>query len=527
MKSWPRSRKRNKRRCWGVNLKVFVDGTGFDLEEGSTLGDALALAGAKPAPGAIIGIVKGRGEKSRQTNSYWISTTKGKIRIELLDTNLQKIWHDSVSQIEGCGARWSSSDAVAFGPFSTTLSWSRDAHEYNRWEIALGAAGFESEQTQMIFVRKRHSSIYGAPANGGVFARVVGGKNTLDRLGKEDQIIGVEPIVEWEDLTEKMSTSDLALQLADGMEIFTRFEVEMIEDAPEGAEFFMALTRDKTLKVDSVSSSYISSDLLLAEPIKFEHREPRLEGAVSIRTSGRGIGRIFVYKGDRTSNPGHSVVGRVTSGMDMVKLAESGHLLTVRVKPDRIMLMGEKLGIALQSLKERGVKAEVEGYGEEDAVVVNQNPTTTMGVLKNKLVKLTCIPAGRLVSIELYDQLAPKTLDYFRHVTGLKEKPVGPLPVYFVYENTVLFKPAIEATSYKEILPENKPIGVVPAGSIGISNQVAKKIGLAGVKLADDKRYGPSGEKFEATNIIGKVLDLEKLRDVKEDEVIYVLEVRK
>jgi UPF0288 family protein (methanogenesis marker protein 3) len=150
-----------------------------------------------------------------------------------------------------------------------------------------------------------------------------------------------------------------------------------------------------------------------------------------------------------------------------------------------------------------------------------------MGVLKNKLVKLTCIPASRLVSIELYDQLAPKTLDYFRHVTGLKEKPVGPLPVYFVYENTILFKPAVEATSYKEILPENKPTGVVPAGSIGISNQVAKKIGLAGVKLADDKRYGPSGEKFEATNIIGKVLDLEKLRDVKEDEVIYVLEVRK
>jgi putative methanogenesis marker protein 3 len=211
----------------------------------------------------------------------------------------------------------------------------------------------------------------------------------------------------------------------------------------------------------------------------------------------------------------------------MVKLAESGHLLTVRVKPDRIMLMGEKLGIALQSLKERGLKAEVEGYSEEDAVVVNQNPNTTMGVLKNKLVKLTCIPASRLVSIELYDQLAPKTLDYFRHVTGLKEKPVGPLPVYFVYENTVLFKPVIEATSYKEILPENKPTGVVAAGSIGISNQVAKKIGLAGVKLADDKRYGPSGEKFEATNIIGKVLDLEKLRDVKDDEVIYVLEVRK
>jgi len=74
---------------------------------------------------------------------------------------------------------------------------------------------------------------------------------------------------------------------------------------------------------------------------------------------------------------------------------------------------------------------------------------------------------------------------------------------------------------------ENKPTGPVPAGSIGISNQVAKKIGFVGVRLVEDKRYGPSGEKFEATNIIGRVLDPEKLKDVKEDEVVYVREVRK
>jgi putative methanogenesis marker protein 3 len=310
------------------------------------------------------------------------------------------------------------------------------------------------------------------------------------------------------------------------MEVYTRFEVELIEDAPLGAEFFMALTRDGVFKVDSVSSSYISSDLLLTEPTKFEHREPRLEGAVTVRSSGRGLGRVFIYKADRTSNPGHSVVGRVTSGMDMVKLAGPGHLLTVKVRPDRIMLMGATLAQALQEMKSRGIEVEVDGYGGDDAVVVNQDPDTTMGVLKDKKVKLKSIPSKRLVSIELYDQLAPKTLDYFRHVTGLKERPVGPLPVYFVYENTILFKPVVEATSYKEILPENKPTGPVPAGSIGVSNQIAKKIGFAGVKLVDDKRYGPSGEKFEATNIIGRVLDLEKLKDVKEDEVLYVLEVR-
>lgn len=508
-------------------MRVFVDGAILSLETDSTLGDALDQSGARQAKGAIVGIVKGRGEKSRQTNSYWLNTTKGKIRIELLDTDLQKIWHDSVGKIEGLKVRWASSDAVAFGPFATSLAWERGAHEYNRWEIALGAGGFESEKTQLIFVRRQHTSVYGTPAKGGVFARVVGGKNTLDRLGRDDWIIGTEPIVEWEDLTEKMATTDMALPLANGMEIYTRFEVELIEDAPSGAEFFMALTRNNTFKVDSVSSSYISSDQLLTEPIEFEHREPRLEGAITVRTAGRGQGRLFIYKADRTSNPGHSVVGRVTSGMDIVKLAGPGHLLTVKVSPERIMIMGSPLGQALSYLRGRGVEALVEGYDGEDAVVVDQDPGTTMGVLKGKQVKLKTMPMSRLVSIELYDNLAPRSLDYFRHVTGLKERPVGPLPVYFVYENTILFKPLVDAVSYKEILPENKPTGPVPAGSLGISNQVARKVGLVGVKLIDDKRYGPSGEKFEATNIIGRILDPEKLKSVKEDEIVYVLEVRK
>lgn len=508
-------------------MRVSVDGREIELEAGSTLGDALRLVGAAPIEGTIVGVVKGRGEKARETNSYWLSTTKGRLRIELLEKDLQRIWHESLKGIEGLQVVWASADGVAFGPFPSGLSFGRDAHEYNRWEVVLGAAGFEAERTHLIFVRRRHTAVYGSPADGGVLARVVGGKRALDLLERGDRIEGIEPIVEWEDLTEKLATRDLTLPLEEGMEIFTHLQVELIEDAPLGAEFFLALTRDGVFRVDSVSSSYISSDQLLGERIAFEHREPRLEGTVTIRTAGRGLGRIFIYKGDRTSNPGHSVVARVTAGMDMVKLAGPGHGLTVRARPERIMLMGKPLSQALQHLKERGIQAEVEGFSGEEAVVVGQEPSATMAVLKSGSVRLTAIPSNRLIAIELYYDLAPKSLDYFRHVTGLKERPVGPLPVYFVYENTILFKPEIDAVSYKELLPENKPTGPVPAGSIGVSNQVAKKIGLVGVRLVEDRRYGPSGEKFEATNIIGRVLEPEKLRDVKEGETIYVLEVRR
>ncbi len=507
-------------------MKVFVDGREIELLPDARLADALKEAGASPAKGAIVGVVKGRGEKSRQTNSYWLNTTKGKLRIELLENELQKIWHENVAKIQGSKVRWSSADAVALGPFTSNLSFGRDAHEYNRWEVVLGAAGFDAENTQLIFVHRRHTAAYGTPSDGGVLAHVVGGKNTLDRLEAGDQIQGIEPIVEWQDLTEKLATRDLTLLLEDGMEIFTRIKAELLEDAPLGGEFFLALTREGTLKVDSISSSFVSSDQLLTERIAFEHREPRLEGVVTVRTGGRGLGRIFVYKQDRTSNPSHSVVARVTLGMDMVKLAEPGQLITVQVKPERIMLMGTRLKDALKQMKERGIEAEADGYSGDDAVVVRQEPGATMEILKQKKVSLSSIPASRLVAIQLYNDQAPRTLDYFRHVTGLKERPLGPLPVYFVYENTLLFKPEIEAVSYKDLLPENKPSGVVPAGSIGVSNQVSKKIGLVGVRLTEDKRYGPSGEKFEATNIIGRVLEPEKLKDVKEGETIYIMEVR-
>ena len=202
-------------------MKVLVDGREIELAAGKTLADALEKAGAAPAEKAMVGVVKGRGEKSRQTNSYWLNTTKGKLRIELLETDLQKIWQENVSKIGGSDVRWASADGIAFGPFASTLSFGREAHGYNRWEVALGAAGFEAEKTQLIFMRRRHSAAYGTPAAGGVFAHVVGGKNTLDRLDKGDRILSIEPIVEWEDLTEKLATRDFTIPLEAGMEIFT------------------------------------------------------------------------------------------------------------------------------------------------------------------------------------------------------------------------------------------------------------------------------------------------------------------
>ena len=58
-----------------------------------------------------------------------------------------------------------------------------------------------------------------------------------------------------------------------------------------------------------------------------------------------------------------------------------------------------------------------------------------------------------------------------------------------------------------------------------MTNQAAKRYGMIGVKLIDDSKYGPTGEKFECTNIIGRVIHPERLKGIKEGDIIYIREV--
>ncbi len=47
-----------------------------------------------------------------------------------------------------------------------------------------------------------------------------------------------------------------------------------------------------------------------------------------------------------------------------------------------------------------------------------------------------------------------------------------------------------------------------------------------GVRLSANKEFGPTSEPFEGTNIIGRVIDTEKLKKVREKENVYIREVK-
>jgi putative methanogenesis marker protein 3 len=509
------------------DISVEVNGQKFILPTGSTLGDALKISRAPYNIGTAIGILKGTAEKRKEAvTEYAINTPKGEFRIEINNPELLsgKIWAKHFKEYERKPVHWATPEALAFGPFEADIKPSRGIRSFKEFDVLFGAGGFDPQNTHLIFSRKRHSAEYGIPEDG-VFAAVVTGRNILSRLSKEDLILSIEPIIEWEKLSDNICTTDLSTPLEDGNSVFTYFEVELSRNAPIGAEHFYALTREGTLDADVITSSFTSDDNLKGEPVPYENFEPRSEGAISIRTVGYGTGRIYISKEERPSSLVHSVVGHVTGGIELVKLAEKGQKLSVECIPPQIVLLGHSFQEVEPVLTSIGVELVKGGYTGEDAVIVRQEPPTTLEIFGEAKVTAHAVSRAKLIEIEFYPEKAPKSVDFFRHALGLKTKTVGKLPVYMIYDDAYLFKTEKEVVKYKEILPENTPTDKVLAGEIGITNQAAKRMGTIGVRLIDDDLFGPTGEKFSSTNIIGRIIDPERLIGIKEGDAIYVSEI--
>jgi putative methanogenesis marker protein 3 len=508
-------------------ISVEVNGQKYTLPASSTLGDSLKVSGAPYVEGTAIGILKETAEERTEIiTEYAINTSRGEIRIEVKDPESPSgsLWAKHFKEYQGKPVHWASPEALAFGPFEAAIKPSHETGNFEAFEVMFGAGGFDPRNTHLIFSLKRHAAEYGTPEDG-TFAEVVSGRKILSRLSREDTILNIEPIIEWEQISEKVCTTDLSTPLEDGDSIFTYFEVELSRNAPSGAEHFYALTREGTFTVDVTTSSFISDDGLKGEPAPYENFEPRKEGAISIRTVGYGLGRIYISKEDRPSSLVHSVVGQVTKGIELIKLAEEGQKLSVESLPPQIVLLGHTFEEAEPVLSLIGVELVRAGYTKDDGIIVSQDPPTTLEILGEAKVTAYAVPKEKLIEIELYPEKAPKSVDFFRHALELKTKTVGKLPVYMIYDDTYLFKTEKEVVKYKEILPENTPTDKVLGGEIGITNQAAKRMGTIGVRISDDELFGPTGERFSSTNIVGRIINPEKLLDVKEGETIYVTEI--
>jgi putative methanogenesis marker protein 3 len=506
---------------------IYLDGEKQEIGEGITLASLLP----RHPPGSSIGIIRPATQEQTATGSLTISTTAGEVTIEIGGRDASLI--ESPETTGKLALHWGDRYSAAFGPFPSAIHPLRKPHLYERGDVILGCGGYDPARSYLIFSKSRHAADHGADETGGVIGRVVSGRAVLDRWATGDRITKIEPVVSWADTSRSFTTADMTLVPEDGMQIVTYVEImaqgftpdHITTEAAGSVEHLLLALQSGKFTAGLATSTYLMDPHLAGtEDVPKEFRRPRREGTVTVRTTGKSAGGIYIYRADVPSSLVHSVVGQVVHGIELVKLAREHDLLSVRVLPARIDLLGLPLAKAQEIAALRGVTLKADKT-EGDRIIVSQEPGTTLDVLNERLVTVTTAPAEKVIDIELDDARAPLSCEVFRRFTGLKEHDAGMMPVFFKFDDVVLFKPAIDSGA--KISPENPPVDEAPAAALAITNDSRKGAGLVGVRLTANREFGPTSEPFEGTNIIGRVIDTEKLKKVKERETVYIREVKR
>jgi UPF0288 family protein (methanogenesis marker protein 3) len=174
-------------------------------------------------------------------------------------------------------------------------------------------------------------------------------------------------------------------------------------------------------------------------------------------------------------------------------------------------------------LERHGIKHIREGYAEDDGIVVEHYPATTLEIYKEGQVRCVGLPEDQILKVQLDEGSAPNSVRYFRRVTGLDLRRVGKLDVFFSTKEVVLFKG--DESLGRSVMPENTPKGIVRSGEIGVTNSVKKFAGMVGIRLAESEKFGPTAESFDGTNLVGRVLEnMGVLTGLREGKRVYMME---
>ncbi|MDD1718448.1 MAG: methanogenesis marker 3 protein [Methanoregulaceae archaeon] len=502
-------------------ISVRRDGEEIRLEKGATLGTLLTGHDFS----RVVAVIRPGARESATTQNLRLSTTEGEIVVE----NAGERTFPQIP-VDHLAIRWEDRYAAAFGPFESDVLPARREHVYERGDMILGCGGYDPKQSFLLFSRLRHSADHGAGRDGGIIGRVVSGRGVLDRFIPGDRITAIAPVVSWADTTRSFTTNDRALVLEDGMEVISRIDItaqgyspgEIETSGARTVEHFLYTLQSGRFSVARASSTHIRDELKEGTDLPVELTMPRREGTVTVRTRGKSRGSIYIYRADIPGSPHHSVVGQVTHGIEIAKLAREHDVFTVNITPERFDLVGSPLDKALAVAGERKILAKPDHAGS-DRIVVGQDPGTTLEALAQESVSLTTAPLHEVIDIELDDSRAPQTCAVFRELTGLNVHLVGRIPLYFSFEDVFLFKPKVPAGV--KIVPENTPEGEVQAGVLAMTNDARRGAGMVGVRTKPNREFGPTSEPFEGTNVIGRVRDLEKLGGFAEKETVYIREV--
>lgn len=515
-------------------IEIHLDGTRLEKDKPLTLRELLP----ERKTGTIVAVIRPTEGALAETKNIRLYTTSGEVVVEFTESGLKlakegvfNTFFESTEGAECYNLGWSDRYTAAFGHCISSIKPARKAQRYSKDDVILGCGGYDPHRTYLIFSKMDHISDHGAAADGGVVGRVVSGRSVLNEWSRGDAIVRVERVFSWTDQSISFTTSDGDQVIDDGMHIISQVRViaegyatDAIDTrTAESVEHLLITLEEGVFMVGRAASTHIRDESMVRTEVPAELQSARLEGTITVRTEGKSQGCVYIYTTDIPSSASHTVVGRVTHGIELVKLAKEKDLLSVMVTPERLDLLGYSVDHAQEVASSRGFLLEPDTTDKE-RIVVGQDPGTTLEVLAAGRAAVTTRAPSEVIAIRLDDEAAPVTCDIFREVTGLKQHKVGAMPLYFHFEDVYLFKPPIKTGT--KINLENVPDKEVPANILAMTNDSRKGSGLVGVRTSANREFGPTSEPFGGTNVIGMVLEPEKLKGGKEGELVFLKEVR-
>lgn len=501
-----------------------VNGTEKQVGDNARLADV--IAGEPYEPGAMVAITRSTSSIQKETNEFEIVTSKGSLFLRLNGSVFADRWRELIPQITGCTIRWQSIKVLAIGSFPTTLDVDRGRYHYAKYDCYFSLGGFDNRSTYMMIAKIDHDGSYGIAE--GKIGRITRGRHLLGQIAEGEVIKEIRPVVL--ELSDKDSfpTNDMDLRLEDGMSVETYVKVNLDRRSPISCEQFLVVAGHGRLDITDRTATYSGNSKRMDVTLIPEHVTVREDGDVTVRHEGSFTGRIYFYRKRRQLSPAHNLVGKITAGHELVRLAPQASSITIITAPSRIMTIGMTQKDAQAFLEARGLKQKRTGLLDDTALVGEQEPELTMEIKDCSEVETFGVHPEKVSVWELDDERSPKTSHYLRKMTGLDHKPIGTMKVFFTYPDMPMITFVGNAREASVLLPEN-PFGELsPRGQVGITNMSRPSRGTIGIRLEGSPEFGPTGEERYGTNVVGSVLsDVETLmKDIEDGDIIYLRERR-
>lgn len=502
-------------------MKVIVNGKEKSFSGKATLRDV--LVGEHYVKGTLVSVHMSTEKLIKQSEDFEIVTGRGVFTIHLDDSPDADLWRRMIPQMSDLSLKWTTERINAFGSFPTDIKYDRTDRAYKKYDCFFSLGGNDNHTTYFMIANADHRWSYGAGP--GRIGRITEGRHVLSMFREGDRVVEVRPKVSEESAENVIVTTDTDMKLEDGYRVDTHVRVDLEEKSPESAEHLLILADKGYVNISDSTGSYAAcsddQDITMFQ----EEKKVRDRGTVTVRSQGVGLGRILFYKERRQLSESHNCAGRVVGGFPILSLAKAGDTMSILTNPLRILSVGMTQAKASEFLESRGIKQRRTGDTSDDAVVVEQIPERTIDVIKAGEVETFAVKKDSIYRISLNRKKSPKTVHYFEKVTGLSHKPIGSLTVFFTFEDMPMITFDGDKSRAHTLYPDD-PFKKCKRGDIGVTNQVRPNAGLIGIRLVDDKTYGPTGEEGYSTNIFGRFEDdLDRfMGNVEEGKTVYITE---